>query len=366
MPNLLTQPFLASSAIISLAVVALGSQAAEAAFFRGLGYLPGLDTSSQASDISADGTTVIGISRKEGPGGRSSASFRWTARTGLTKIPATNFLADAISDNGQVIVGSRSGSGEILRWSASQGTTVLGPLGFADGVSGDGSIVVGYTGRAAATQAFQWTATIGLMGLEMPSGIDRLQGATDVSDSGAVIVGYSDNIQTGALVPVRWAGQTGFTQLGNHDFGAASSVSSNGNIVVGFAGSANSDPDGEAFLWSSQQNIGLGDLQNGAGISIATDVSDDGTVVVGSSTSNQGAPSLSFSLIFGDRPQEAFIWTRSRGMRSVRDVLINDFRLSLAGWTLLSAEAVSQDGITLVGTGINPNGKQEAWIARLD
>jgi hypothetical protein len=47
--------------------------------------------------------------------------------------------------------------------------------------------------------------------------------------------------------------------------------------------------------------------------------------------------------------------------------LINDFGLgaSLAGWTLTSANDISADGQFIVGSGINPNGNTEAWLARL-
>jgi hypothetical protein len=54
-------------------------------------------------------------------------------------------------------------------------------------------------------------------------------------------------------------------------------------------------------------------------------------------------------------------------MRSLREVLINDFGLgaSLAGWTLTSANDISADGQFIVGNGTNPSGNTEAWIARL-
>jgi hypothetical protein len=54
-------------------------------------------------------------------------------------------------------------------------------------------------------------------------------------------------------------------------------------------------------------------------------------------------------------------------MRSLRDVLAKDFGLgaSLAGWKLEYARGISADGQFIVGSGTNPSGNTEAWLARL-
>jgi hypothetical protein len=64
---------------------------------------------------------------------------------------------------------------------------------------------------------------------------------------------------------------------------------------------------------------------------------------------------------------EAFVWDAARGMRSIRDVLVNEFGLgaSLAGWQLYAAIDVSGDGSIIVGSGVNPAGRPEGWIASL-
>ncbi|NCR92026.1 MAG: hypothetical protein GPJ14_25065 [Microcystis aeruginosa G11-01] len=84
----------------------------------------------------------------------------------------------------------------------------------------------------------------------------------------------------------------------------------------------------------------------------ASGVSDDGSVVIGFGSSANG--------------YEAFRWTTSGGIRSLKDVLTTDFGLNLTGWQLSRAQGISADGLTIVGYGTNPNGQYEGWIARLN
>jgi uncharacterized membrane protein len=97
--------------------------------------------------------------------------------------------------------------------------------------------------------------------------------------------------------------------------------------------------------------VGLGDLPGGIFGSEAFGVSADGSVVIGQGRSASG--------------NEAFLWNSLNGMRSLEDVLVNDFGLDLTGWRLTEATGISDDGRTIVGRGFTPDGFDEGWIATI-
>ena len=73
---------------------------------RGLGDLPGGAFRSEAYDVSADGSVVVGTSHSE----NGWEAFRWTTQTGMVglgDLPGGGFssLAYSVSGNGGVIVG---------------------------------------------------------------------------------------------------------------------------------------------------------------------------------------------------------------------------------------------------------------------
>jgi probable HAF family extracellular repeat protein len=130
----------------------------------------------------------------------------------------------------------------------------------------------------------------------------------------------------------------------------ASAISADGSVIVG---GSQSNLCSEAFRWEDGVMAGLGVLP-GDDASGAAAVSGDGSVIVGSSVS-RFSPSL---------PQ-IFIWNEADGMRSLPGLLVGNLGLDLTGWTLISAVGISDDGLTIVGNGINPDGASEGWIAML-
>ena len=95
--------------------------------------------------------------------------------------------------------------------------------------------------------------------------------------------------------------------------------------------------------------LALGELAGGIDGSIATATNADGSILVGSASTESGG-------------YQAMIWDSVHGMRNLKMVLENDFGLDLSGWDLTGAADISDDGLTIVGSGIN-SGRYEAWIA---
>jgi hypothetical protein len=82
-------------------------------------------------------------------------------------------------------------------------------------------------------------------------------------------------------------------------------------------------------------------------------VSDDGSVVVGYSG---WMP-----------PRDAFIWLKGeRMMMKLTTYLIERGVKGVEGWILDYAVSVSPNGKIICGTGLNPAGQVEGWIAKLD
>src|SRR4051812_14776812 len=135
-----------------------------------------------------------------------SGSFVGLGTTGGDAV----LVPSAVSGNGTVvgtIYGSPAvdppASSEGFRWTAATGTATLGP-GQASDVTDDGSVVVGYTDIGP----YRWTETDGFQALDLLPGVSpndlRGGGANGVSGDGSIIVGASSS--TLGLQAVRWTG----------------------------------------------------------------------------------------------------------------------------------------------------------------
>jgi uncharacterized membrane protein len=220
---------------------------------------------------------------------------------------------------------------------------------YAQGVSGDGSVVVGFGDAATGGTAFTWNTTTTTLAPLAPLLAGGESHAYGVSGDGLTAVGSSDSAS--GLQATSWLGTGAPVALGDLTGGAfrsqALAASDDGLTIVGDSDSSNGT---EAFIWQVLMT-GLGDLAGGIFSSTAFDVTDGG-VVVGSSS--------------GTTVTEAFIWDSQHGMLSLTDVLVaNGLAAQVAGWTLTEARAISDDGLTIAGFGINPDGDTEGWITTI-
>jgi probable HAF family extracellular repeat protein len=128
----------------------------------------------------------------------------------------------------------------------------------------------------------------------------------------------------------------------------ATAVTNDGTVIVGSSWGENGT---EAFRWTEETGmvgLGMGPFHFGAGpFSDAYAVSDDGSIVVGMGTGYQ-----------------AVVWDERHGFRSIAR-LLEGAGIDLTGWRLEQARGVSADGLTIVGLGQNPNGQQESWVTVL-
>ncbi len=235
---------------------------------------------------------------------------------GMGYLPGgvSSSAASRVSDDGSVVTGASTSHlspsfGEAFRWTESSGLVGLGVLvanggSVPWGISGDGTAIVGWAFSENGREAFRWTESDGVVGMgDLPEG------------------GFDS-----------WA----------------TSVSVDGRVIAGMA----LNPGQTSFRWTAE--TGMVDLSRPAGgnYSQAWGMSADGSVVVGEAG------------VAGERVPA--IWTQETGMRNLVDVLAE---LGLAdaidGWDLEQATTISADGLTVVGSGFNPAGDEEAWIAYL-
>ena len=189
---------------------------------------------------------------------------------------------------------------------------------------------------------------------DLPGG-DTRSGAAAVSADGLVVVGVGTS-ESGREA-FRWTQTSRMVGLGDLPGGAfnsmATAVSADGSVIVGRGSSDGSGVGYEAFRWTQLGGmVGLGDLPGGA-------VRQRGQRYICRRISCRRARQLRSWVM---RPLSG---TRSAVCRNLRDVLTGEYGLNLAGWQLTEAMGVSADGLTITGTGINPNGNTEAWIAHV-
>lgn len=365
----------------------------EGASFQGLGNPT--DEQSEVSAVSGDGLVVVGRkgSAPDFRFGDNGRAFKWTSSDGFVDLGTLGGYSTAkgVSDDGSVVAGYgtsfRSSPGvEGWRWTEESGMVGLGSFGDDDpdppaqarfhsqafGVSGNGAVVVGESTDPSLENAFRWTEQDGFLNLGTLTG-GGFSSATAISLDGRVIVGCTSDNDSPNLNAFRWTedgGMVGLERLPggsdvNNRASEATDVSDDGAVVVGEAGSSTGL---HAFRWTEQGGtVALGEPSDEAFNSFATGVSGDGAIVVGGAFERSDDPSESNAPI-------AVIWTANGGAQSLQELLENEFGLDLTGWHLEQANGISTDGRTIVGDAFKPanvgdtydfEDPKEGWIVRL-
>lgn len=216
------------------------------------------------------------------------------------------------------------------------------PVSVATAVSNDGSVVYGYgtSSQSGKVEAFRWTAASGMVGLGFGSRTTDYRtiiphGA--VSADGSVAVGYSMNNTDYLYIAMRYTTLGGMSFLGPLTGGTwseALAVSADGKVVLGRGDTANGI---SLFLWTETQGFTL--LGGGETISGLGGLNADGSIAV------SGGSLFNFA-----------------GQSFVEAILIAS-GMDITGWSSFSANGISDNGQTLWGTALNPQGSYEGWIA---
>jgi probable HAF family extracellular repeat protein len=343
-------------AIAATVLLALGKPAAAQGCvgtlgpcFQALGFLDPLtpSASSFATAISPDGSVVVGGSVDSSG---ANEGFRWTAGTmsGLG-FPgcASNCQAGASGVNQQGIISGFVGSGApslAYSWTNGVGT----PLGLLPGVTtsianaiaAQANVVVG-TGQSNV--AIVWRN--GLATALLPLSMFPSSGGDGVSGNGQVVVGISSDPQCAFCArAVMWEGTTvsPLGYLGEFDtFSAALAANADGSVILGYSG-GQFPPSITPVRWVNGAPLSLGDLDPYA-------IDATGLVVAGGSPSN-AVPG-------------AIRWTSADGEQSIQ-MLLTAAGVDTTGWIFQRA-TVNGNGRVFAGYGTDPNGNNQAFIARL-
>jgi uncharacterized membrane protein len=313
--------------------------------FRALGFLPDART-TELSDLTRDGSVVVASSGVEG---RWSRAVSWTIEEGLRVIPelSETSTVTGISGDGTVVVGYQNDDGVDVPFRLEDG--MLDHLGFdtsgsmndANDVSSDGLTVVGSRSEGLDIRAFRWTEATGVMDLGEPAAEEQSVAFATNGDGSVVVglIGVPPN-----YAGFRWDTDSGFQRL-ELPPGASNveniTVSADGRWIAFYA-----VRDGEALLfsWSDGELTELPRIPGNEGNQVFG-ISGDGSAIVG-------------------RSELATIWRRGQPVRLVQE-LLEEAGVDLSAWVLDGAQAISDDGRVIIGSGFCQD-RAQAWIAWLD
>lgn len=333
----------------------------------------------------------------------------------LSSTTNKSSFVEGVSNDGNAAVGRSTlpgGQYRIVRWTRSGGIFNIGmftanpgqALSIPAGISTDGAIVAGmaegYPGFSGGFRAFRWTAASGLVDLGLlPDPVDGYVGCQGMSDDGSEIVG--DASEVSGRRAYRWTSTAGMTSIGvagTYENSLANGVNSSGDAVVGDCFNGWPGLEREAFLWTTNAGMVLLGRHPSYMRSSASDVNRNATVITGRCW-NESAPSypmrwtpstgikllpippqfttgiitsmssdgsiLAFSFAdsrSADPTSVPYFWTARTGLVALQPYLTSK-GLDLTAWSL-STVYISSNGRFIGGSG-KRGGLAEGWIANM-
>jgi hypothetical protein len=348
----------------------------DGAVFHGLGDLPDGSVQSTVSDVSANGSVVVG----SGTDGAGLRAVRWTPTGGMAALEGANGTALGVSPSGSFITGAVAAPSSYGRYSAalwnngslsilsrgydittctSQSTPDVVWLESGSAVTDSGKVVGSVLDCGTGKHmGFLWNGTVSTLSSSVLSSI----GSDGLSSIGTTTLPkmYAWGVLYGAdprVAGTKLAHPEPFycPSLNPICQTAPSEMSFDGQVIVGTATVPPSTDFGIPTRWTTDgRGTSLpkhpADAQRCQALGVNGNATAESAVVVGSCTTNGN--------------ERAVLW-RNGIAQTIEAALSLEGVTVTAGWRLLSAKAASSDGRVIVGNGLNPNGETEAWRAVL-
>lgn len=334
---------------------------------KGAPILFNLGYGTGASDISGDGTIVVGNWGLDGP------VFRWTEQTGLVTMNEafTPGNITNISRNGRFISSDLFDPNTFtnlgaFRRDAANGWKRVQPVGFCGtdstynwGVANDGTVYGLAYNSCTDYKAFRWNPRTGTRLL--PSATRRADGSpangrpNRISADGSTVVGWEET-DTGPRIGVVWlhGKPQVVTDANGQAFGEVYATSSEGSFIVG-----EMFPLQEPTGWGWRKNLETGE------IGYIKPLSGDSTPVRPAAVSGEGKvmAGLSGDPWFSLAPAP-FLWTQHMGAVSLDDFVKRQGTSMEQYISLWQPLAISDQGNVLTGWGIGYLGSA-SWVLQI-
>jgi probable HAF family extracellular repeat protein len=299
--------------------------------------------------VNANGTLVVG-------GFGEGGGFYWMPTTGVISLGGDSAVES--SRDGRTIVGNASDARRVRQagiWQRAAEWKLLGSiaanaapcddlLSSTFGTSADGKVIVGLAWNGCnIARAFRWEEATGMVDLGSTVA-GRSSRANGVSGDGKVVIGWQEH-STGPRMGARWVGGRQEVFAGPDGFvGEAHGTNSDASIVVGQTCRFTGSLDQSAWIWTAREGVQCVPVPRprlGGAIGIMFSTSEDGGVIGGAHSFGLESDAV----LWIDRsPSYLKDYLRTRGVPTAFDGWINTGFIT----------GVSPDGRILVGYGAGP------------
>ena len=307
--------------------------------------------------MNADGTKIVGsIGYGE--------YFYWTANEGVVPIGQTgNAGRVVVSGDGNVIAATifdENGYGVAGKWLGGTDWQALESLpgavncdqsvASAWGIDYYGQTLVGlgWLPQICRANAVSWDLVNGGPATDLGTLVPgRASRANGISGDGRIIVGWQDD-EIGQRAGARWVDGVESLILtpAGESVGEVAATNYDGSVMAG-----SSLPYGnQRVAWVYTTKKGFKGIDSGPvySFNVATAVNADGTVVGGLAREQSAGRARAW--VFKNN---SLIWLTD---------YVNNKKKIAPGWIILDVSGVSDDGTTITGTGVNPSGFLEGYV----